>query len=381
MKPKRIAFLKSDIAKRGGLEKYALRLASYMADQGHIVTFLTTDYIQQDLPELPFEVVNLGNRLAISFLHLLRFDGECKRYLKQHPHDVVFGLDRNFCTQTHYRAGNGVHRVYLERRKEREPWIKSASFSINPLHQLILAMEKKTFEAGELQCLFTNSHMVKEEINACYAVDPKKIVVVHNGVEWYELEKPFNQGLEMRKDVQKQLGLQPDCYQFLFVGHDYERKGLSLLLRTLSAMSQKSWQLSVVGKDRNPERFMAMTKELGIHEKVRFFGAIKEVKTLYSAADTLVIPSLYDPFANVTVEALAMGVSVISSTANGGSEIITRDELGSSFSDLKNSDELLSVLQKAMNAPKTIERAQSIRNAVRHLDFSNQLGKIAQGVV
>ena len=380
MKPRRIAFLKSDLAKRGGLQKYALRLARACVQKGHEVTFLTTDYSKESLGELPFDIVNLGKRSKVSFWHLLSFDAKCKKFLAENKMDVVFGLDRNFCLQTHYRAGNGVHGAYLDRRKKRESWVKAASFSLNPLHNIILAMEKKTFERDALEVLFTNSFLVKDEILAYYNVAPEKINVVHNGVEWHELQKPFVEGLQMRTLVQKQLGLDPDCYQFLFVGNDYDRKGLTLFLQALSLLSNRSFQLSVVGKERTPERYEAMAYKLGLQEKVRFFGAIPGVKTFYSAADCLVIPSLYDPFANVTVEGLAMGLYVLSSKANGGSEVITSDLLGSTFSDLEDPNELASLLQQAMNRPKTPLQAEAIRNAVAHLDFSNQLEKIVSVV-
>src|SRR5574338_940010 len=162
MQQKSICFLKSGIQNQGGLEKYTLRLLNYFSALGHKVTLLTTDYDQESVT--PYKVVNLGKRSKLTAWHLFTFDRKCKSYLEEHPQVVVFGIDRNFCPQTHYRAGNGVHRAYLERRKAQEGFLKSASFAVNPMHQLILGMEKKTFESDALQVLFTNSHMVKEEV-------------------------------------------------------------------------------------------------------------------------------------------------------------------------------------------------------------------------
>lgn len=380
MQPKRIAFLKSGIKNCGGLEKYTLRLARIFSSAGHDVSLLTTDCNPEAFEGENFKVVNLGTRSKFSLWHLLRFDARCKKYIANNRFDSVFGMDRNFCLQTHYRAGNGVHAAYLDRRKKLASVCKKFSFDLNPLHKMILRMEKATFESPCLQTLFTNSSMVKEEILRYYSVAPETIEVIHNGVEWHELALPFHEGLAVRENLIKQLGLSPKRFQFLFVGNDYRRKGLDLVLEALACLTDRNFELSVVGKDRNPELYVEKAKALGLQNHVRFFGPIKEIKTLYSASDALIIASMYDPFANVTVEALAMGVYVISSSANGGSEVLTDDTLGTVFDDLHNPEQLAACLQRAMKRPKTPLEALRIRNSVSHLDFSVQLNSIVKKV-
>ena len=371
---KKIAIIKSDLAKRGGIEKYTFRLAENFAKEGHEVFLLTTDCHVENIP--PFQIVNLGKRCKSSFLHLLCFDKKCKKWLSEHPVDAVLGLDRNYCLQTHYRAGNGVHAAYLEHRKAFSSFFKKLSFKFNPQHLLILDMEKKTFESPHLKTLFTNSNMVKEEILHYYPSVPQdKINVVHNGVEWYELEKPFNESISNRDVIQKELRLDPEAYQFLFIGNEYQRKGLDLLLEALSTLKEKNFQLAVVGKERNMEKFLKLAAAHDLQNKVLFFGPQARVTQFYQAADAFVIPSYYDPFANVTVEALAMGLYVISSPKNGGSEVIKDDTMGLQFSEY-TAKSLARCLEMAMAKPKTEESAQYIRNAVRGLDFSKQIKKI-----
>lgn len=378
----KIAFLKSQILNRGGLEKYTVRLAETFAAYGHDVALLTTDWQEGALGAVPFQVVNLGKKSSFSLLQLLSFDRHCKKYLKEHPQAIVFGMERNFCHQSHYRAGNGCHAAYLMRRRASDSWLKSKSFAINPLHKLILEMEKATFESPHLQRLFVNSHMVQKEILQHYPnVATEKLSVVHNGVEWKELQKPFEEGLNLRTKILKQVGLNPDFYQYIFVGNEYERKGLGLLLDALALLPERTFQLSVIGRERRPQIFIQKAVSLGLQDHVRFLGPVKEIKVYYSSADCLVIPSMYDPFANVTVEALAMGLYVISSSSNGGSEVITSPELGSIFDNLKDPEILARSLHAAMNRPKTISSATYIRQAVAHLDFANQIGEVVRQTV
>lgn len=370
----RIACIKSNFGAKGGLEKYTLKLVDSFAKKGADLYFLTTQYSPKESDS--FQTVDLGKRKKCSFFHLLWFDFLCKKWLSEHSVDVVFGFDRNFCKQTHYRAGNGCHAAYLDHRKAFASLFKRLSFMINPLHRLILAMEKRTFESPDLKVLFTNSDLVRQEILKYYPkVSPEKIMVVHNGVEWKELEGPFQEGFEKRSFIQKELGLDPEAYQFLFIGNEYERKGLKLLLVALSLIKDHKFQLSVVGKERNLQKFMSQVKVLGLEGKVFFFGQQKDVAPFYQAADACVIASYYDPFANVTVEALAMGLYVVSSPKNGGSEVIQDEGMGSVFKEF-SALSLAKSLQEALKRPKTRESALHIRNKVASLDFPNQIEKI-----
>ncbi len=359
----KLVFLKSHIQKKGGLEKYTKRLMEGFCAKGHDVTLLTTDW-QEPAEMPPYKVVSFGNKSSFSLWQLIKFDKACKGYIEKEKPDIVFGMERNFCLQTHYRAGNGCHAAYLDRRKKQEGIAKSVSFALNPLHRLILAMEKKTFESPDLKRLFVNSHLVEREILTYYpGVDPEKIVVVHNGVEWHELAKPFEEGFNLPR---------PWNYQFLFVGNEYERKGLNELLDALSHLKDEPWELTVIGKERKPKPFIDKAKWLGLDTKVHFLGQQPDVRPYYSKSDCLVIPSRYDPFANVTVEALAMGLHVISSNQNGGHEVL--------HESYATQDELLQSLKKALREPKTKTQALKIRESVQYLDFSNQITKIIKNI-
>jgi UDP-glucose:(heptosyl)LPS alpha-1,3-glucosyltransferase len=372
----RIAIVKSSLQGasgiKGGLEKYTLKLADAFASCGHEIFILTTDWLEQEVSK--YRVINFGKRSKLSFWHLLNFDNACKKWFRENAVDAVFGFDRNFCVQNYYRAGNGVHAAYLDHRKSFSSFFKNLTFQINPLHRLILAMERKTFENKKLKKLFTNSEMVRREVLKYYPqVDPNKVIAIHNGVEWHEFQKPFEASFLNRDEIFTKLKLNPKAYQFLFIGNEYQRKGLGRLLQALSELKEHNFQLSIVGKERNSTSFMELSKKFGLENKVFFFGPQKEVMPFYQVADCLAIPSFYDPFANVTVEALAMGLYVVSSKKNGGSEVIKTAQMGSVFSA---QEDLTSSLACAISHKKTQESATIIRNLSMHLDFSNQIKKI-----
>jgi len=351
----KVAILKSHITGKGGLEKHTLGLFEAFQKRGCEVVLLTTTASASPHSK------QVAKRSKFSLYHVLHFDACCQRWLRHNPCDIVFGMERNRF-QTHYRAGSGVHATYLQRRALNEPWHKQLSFRLNPFHRTILTLEKTAFEYPKLHTLFTNSHMVKQEILSTYTTPEEKIEVVHNGVEWTEWEKDFIASLDRATCCQK-LGLDPDKFQFLFVGNGYQRKGLSFLLKALQQLKPSDYQLSIVGKDRQKH---ASTPH------IKFFGPQSDVRPFYQAADSLVLPSIYDPFANVTVEALAMGLYVISSRYNGGSEVLTPQN-GTIIEELTDTDSLVSCLRQAMSLSCS---PLSIRESIKHLDFSHQLDKI-----
>lgn len=365
---KTVAILKKDFHNQGGLEKSSWRIIQAFKEHGADVTLMTTNEVSAPCPVLS---CSLDSKLK--FLKLKEFDAWCRT--RSRSFDVVFSMDRA-SYQTHHRAGNGVHAAYLALRRERESFLKGLSFTLNPLHRAILGLEKATFEDPQMRGIIVNSAFVKDQIVQYYSTAPDKIHVVHNGVEWHEMENDFKASFQQKGPVAKSLGLDPCKFHFLFVGHNFQRKGLSHLLEALSRLRAKEFHLSVVGSDKHLSSYTKLADQLGLKDHVTFFYSQSDTRPFYQLADALVIPSLYDPFANVTIEALAMGLFVISSKTNGGHEVLTSDS-GISV-DPFDIDSLTAALESAVQLPKNPTSAQKIRDSVQHLDFSNQLEKVCK---
>lgn len=368
----RIALLKMRSKSQGGLEKYASRIASEFAKKGVDLTFLTTQPPEHHSPGIEYCAFPVCRWPG--FLRLEQFDRCASRWLKANPVDIVFGMERNRI-QTHIRAGNGVHAAYLKSRLASEGPIKYGLCLINPLHRKILELEKSAFEFSGLKKIFVNSRMVQRELLEHYAVEPSKIEVIHNGVEWTEHASSFNDWERGKAEAMRNFGLNPNKLQLLFMGHGYRRKGLDQLIKALSMWKFKDFHLSVVGKERQIDCYRKKAEQLGLKDRISFFGPQKEVVPFYQMADALVIPSFYDPFANVTLEALSFGVYVVSSKTNGGHEILS-EENGTVIENLASPESIIAALENCLKFRKTASSAEEVRNSVAHLDFSNQLSKL-----
>ena len=116
--------------------------------------------------------------------------------------------------------------------------------------------------------------------------------------------------------------------QLLFVGNVISRKGLHTLIEALGNIKEECWQLKIVGKlDIDPEytqRINSMVEERSIEDKVQFLGRIsnEKLKGMLYDSHALVMPSLYEGFGIVYLEAMSFGVIPIGTTAGGAREII-----------------------------------------------------------
>jgi D-inositol-3-phosphate glycosyltransferase len=168
----------------------------------------------------------------------------------------------------------------------------------------------------------------KGQMSWLYGADADKISVVPAGVD-LRLFRPIP-----RAEAKKRIGIPPDRRMILFVGRIQPLKGIDTLIRAMKRVIHKypdfgeSLWLTIIGGDPDPdseleqmefERLKQLRAELGIGELVTFLGA-KSQDTLvyyYSAAEMVVMPSHYESFGMVALEAMACGTPVIGSDVGG----------------------------------------------------------------
>lgn len=372
---KRVAILKPTLSASGGLEKYCLRIAHALKKANNEVFFITQN--TNEFKNFDFPIHSCKTYSWPPSVKLEQYNQQADLWVNQNKPDIVFGMERTR-HQTHYRAGNGCHRAYLDSRLFSDGYLKHLLCKYNPLHRKILEIEKSTFEFSGIKKIFTNSQLVKNQILSFYNTDENKIKVIHNGVEWHEFAPHFSETFANKEQNFQKLFAKTDCFQFLFIGNGFFRKGLKPLLESLGKISRRDFQLHIVGKDKNILFFQKLTQKLKLENNVIFWGSQKSVVDFYKIADCVVIPSYYDPFANVTVEALAMGVYVISSTANGGCEVI--HDNGDLFDLSTDNQQLVEKLSRAFKYPKTLQSAINIRQNIKNLDFSIQLQTLLESL-
>ncbi len=194
----------------------------------------------------------------------------------------------------------------------------------NPFHQLILFMEKRLFEKGVCRKIVAISEMVKKDIQNHYQVPDDKIEVVYNGVSLTRFH-PENKK-RYRSSVREKLNIPENEVVILFVGSGFERKGLKFLLQALGFLSSDNWRLLLMGKG-NWSRYLPFASSEN-QKKIHCQEPVDDLEKYYAAADIFVLPSIYEPFGNANLEALASGLPVVTSRNSGAAEILDHGENG-----------------------------------------------------
>jgi UDP-glucose:(heptosyl)LPS alpha-1,3-glucosyltransferase len=334
----RLALIRRQFSGTGGAELYLQRLLKALVDAGHQLHLFTEAW--RDQPEgVTVHPVSVSGRRA---WRPVRFADAVQKSLSAQRFDCVFSLERTL-RQDVYRAGDGVHQVWLERRRQYASRWRRPFVGLGAFHRNLMALEKQTFDPANTRHVIVNSEMVKREILERFAFPAERIYLVRNGVDMAR----FRRG--RRTETRARLGIKEDESLLLFVGSGWERKGLRFALQLVSDLrhtrvlleaecrrQHADWRLSkgvfrqrarllVVGKGRPPGG--ASTAD------VVFAGPMDDVEHAYAAADLLVCLPIYEPSANVVVEALAAGLPVVTSALNGASELIRAGVNGSVVAD------------------------------------------------
>ncbi|MBM3856939.1 MAG: glycosyltransferase family 4 protein [Verrucomicrobia bacterium] len=306
---KTIGFLRRGYSSTGGAEAYLKRLAEGLRQEGYRVVLLGTG-------EWPPEEWPGGEVVTLPQKKLRDFGKGALRVKKEKKIDLLFSFERIPGCDI-FRAGDGVHAAWLKRQAAAESWWRGLLKKWMPKHREILQLERELFSFERKTKIIANSQMVAREIIERFSISSNRIVVIPNGVP-----TPTPITFEQRVALRKKWGMKENECVVLFVGSGWKRKGLETALQAVDRVGG-SMSLWVAGKGKLRHKPSAALK---------LVGSIKDLSQLYAAADLFILPTVYDPFSNASLEALAAGLPVITSGANGCSEIL-KPEHGSIITD------------------------------------------------
>jgi UDP-glucose:(heptosyl)LPS alpha-1,3-glucosyltransferase len=290
----------------GGVEHATADLLQALAARGHEVHLLSPPG-QPAMPGITLRPLRLPPLSGSA--RLLAWPMAARLAMRRGTWDVVQSHERTL-GQHVYRAGEGCHRGYLEamgtRGRRRQVY-----------HRLLLALERRVFTTTPQ--IAAISRLGAAEIARRHAVPSARLSVVYNGVDLARFH-PDNRRRH-RQAARLEAGVPAEAWLALFAGSGFERKGLDTALEGLAGLADRTSRLLVVGKgDVHPYRRMAA--RLGLGDRVGWLGARPDVERWYAAADALVLPTRYEPFGNVHLEALASGLPVVTTSAAGGAEAV-----------------------------------------------------------
>lgn len=285
--------------------------------------------------------------------------------INQNPDALSISLERGPSAQV-FRAGDGVHKHF--RSLVKKNFLSGLSF--NPWHFFAPILDKKSIHAARV--IIANSQMVGAEVRRYYPESSDKIRVVYNGFD----PKKFFVSDESVDLIRERLDLKKYSLNkeklFLFAGSGWKRKGLLQAIEiTKRAPDAK---LVVVGKGKRSEVSFLKNNPV-LNSIIIYRGVVDNIGDYYRACDALILPTLYDPFSSVVLEALACGTPVVTTAQNGAAEIIKNNLSGFVMKTQNEDFDKAAEFLRSVEG-NSIETKKTIAETVKNYTLQNEIDAI-----
>ena len=316
MDDRRIALVFPGCHRRGGVERVVWEAARHLGSRHHVLV-VSSDVDADELDRarctsLPASGWPMSSRP-------LRWRRRARRHLAGIDADVrvSFGVE---CPAGDVVVVQSVHRAWLERGRPLgvgKVAIPAEARYLVPRHRVLLSLERSYFREARERQVVAVSQNVADDLVRLFGLPPERIVVIPNGYDPGQCSPERMAAL--RGPMRDRLGLAEDDIVALLVANEWHRKGLAALLEAVALVGDERVKVVLVGR-LPPDAYRGRIEQLGLRGAVQYEGAADDVGEYYAAADLFVMPTQYEAFGSVIVEALACGVPVIT-TANAGAAV------------------------------------------------------------
>ena len=211
--------------------------------------------------------------------------------------------------------------------------------------------------------IITNSQRGQEEIRHHYGVSETRMLTIYNGVDTDRFQANVRQ--RFRQKQRAAWGVSAADLVLLFAGSGFHRKGLACVVEAMGELRRRgvtNVRLVVIGKGRLAP-YQRLTYKVAVSDAVHFEGLRADVEHCYAGADLFVLPTLYDPFANTCLEAMACGLPVLTTAVNGATELMRDGVHGCVLEDAPSAADVAEAVQRLLSS----ERRRMMGEAAQQL--------------
>jgi len=263
--------------------------------------------------QLGLHLARAGNVIWFSTIGTRR----AKRFLAERPDAVSF-------THNDVMAGDVYVNHGLLQAAMRARGDYAWRMVRNPVHLFTALRDRIRYRGRTHRAVVALTGEEARLLTEVYGRVRPPVTVIPNGVD---IERFSPGDAAARAAVRGELGIADDATVAVFIGHEFDRKGVPLAIEALR--TAPTVVLLVVGGTADMiRRAGAQSRRAGVAARVVFAGERADPVPLLRAADVLVLPSAYEANALVVLEALACGVPVISTRVGFAPDIVVDGENG-----------------------------------------------------
>jgi UDP-glucose:(heptosyl)LPS alpha-1,3-glucosyltransferase len=328
---------------RGGAERYTVDLAAALARRGHEVSLLASSFAAP-LPNVTGVTIEAPGLTRAG--RYRSFLGAMDAHLASTSHDVVHAmLPVNRCDVYHPHAGMAAAAA--------QTW----NVALNPRRGAMARSERTLLTGDRPPITIALSEYVKRSILEHYPLPDERLATLFNAIDLQRFQPAPPPG--------------HDYVNGLFIGQDFERKGLMEALVAASMLKEPRLKVTVVGKRR-----LGFRPPPDAAGQVSFAGEVGDPRPFYADADFFVLPTKHDPCSLVVLEALAMGLPVISTVFNGATEIMTDGVHGYVLKDPTDVNALADAMRKLLDPDRRRAMSEACLELRPQLSYEHHLDQL-----
>ncbi len=358
----------------GGVERVAaelLRDQSRRRPTAFVGTTLAPGVADE---EHPVRHVAVRPRRAPASLRPAAFRAAALRALAegQPATTISFGVE---CPPGDVLWVHSVHAAWLARGsavRVRGRTVPPAARRLLPRHRVLLALEARYFAGGAPRLVLCTSQQEVDDLAHHYDVPPALTRVVPNGFDAAVFDVGRREAL--RATARAAIGARTDDVVVLMVANEWHRKGLGPLLDAVAALGDPRVRVDLVGR-QGPGEYATQAARLGLGDRLHWHGPATDVTPSYAAADVFALPTTYEPFGIVVVEAMAMGLPVVVPRLAGAAAAVDPGVSGLLLDNPRDVDELTGALRRLGEPDERARIGAAAPGAVAHLGWGQVLAR------
>ena len=345
---------------RGGAERYTADIAGALGKRGHQIALFATRF-GPPIPGVRF--VTVPTRGATRASRYLSFLDNLDTLLADEPFALVHAmLPVRRCDIYHPHAGMAKAAVAA--------WTSR----LNRKRRTFAQVEESLIHGIYKPTVLCLSDYIKSSILQHYPEIESQLVKLFNAVDLkrFDPETHAAAATSLRQRLQIPSG---DVVALMMAQH-FVQKGLPQAIDAVASLSRGP-RLLIVGKD-NPDTCARQAKRLGIADRVHFAGTTDSPADFYAASDFFVLPTRHDSCSLVALEALAMGLPVISTVFNGACEIMAEGKHGFVLPDPGNVPALADAINRLTDRPTPQTMSQACLSLRPALSFETHVDRLEE---
>ncbi|GAG65199.1 unnamed protein product [marine sediment metagenome] len=318
----------------GGIENYLYHASKILLRMGHEPTILCSRH----QPNLPAKEVYEGIKIIrhpyyhlpkpLFAFNLIYYEKSLQKFVKTNSKDIDAIWSRHpYCTYASCKALQEIPTIYIQATvwpsflryaSEKLKGVRKIFFRVQNLQDYYI--EKKAMEMCDKIVVLSKIRM--REISDFYKFPKNKFEIVPPGID-LERFKPR----ERDKKLLNTSKISENAKIILTVCRLSPEKNVSMLIKAFAKLNIENTYLLIVGDGPNKLYLKQLAKELSINSKVKFLGFRKDIEKFYSIADVFILPSKYEGFGHVYLEAMASGVPCVGLRSDYPNIIVASEEI------------------------------------------------------